>query len=244
MSQLPSLSDGSLLNGRVAYAQPHSGYRTGIEPVLLAASIPARPGEHVIEAGTGAGAGLLTLAARVDGIFGLGLERDRLMAAIAAQNLAANAFTSIRIAQQDVVGWAPDRAYHHAFANPPWHGEDGTPSPIEGRQAAKMAAPGLLQNWARALAAGLRHRGTLSLILPAAALSQGMLALAEAGCAETTLQPLWPRRGQPAKIVILRGVYGGRGPCRVLPGLVLHNQDGTYTEEAERILRAGEALAL
>ena len=61
-------SDGCLLDGRVRYAQPASGsdgYRTGIEPVLLAASIPAQAGQRVLEAGVGAGAGLICLAARV-----------------------------------------------------------------------------------------------------------------------------------------------------------------------------------
>ena len=57
-------TEGTLLGGRVRYAQPARGYRTGIEPVLLAAAVPAVPGQAVLEAGTGAGAALLCLAAR------------------------------------------------------------------------------------------------------------------------------------------------------------------------------------
>ncbi|HJS85951.1 MAG TPA: SAM-dependent methyltransferase, partial [Acetobacteraceae bacterium] len=59
------VTGGTLLGGRVRYAQPAEGFRSGIEPVLLAAAVPARPGECVLEGGSGAGAGLLCLAARI-----------------------------------------------------------------------------------------------------------------------------------------------------------------------------------
>jgi tRNA1Val (adenine37-N6)-methyltransferase len=75
----------------VSYRQPIDGYRTGIEPVLLAASVPARSGQRVVEAGTGAGAGLLCLLARVAGLSAIGIERDADMAALARRNLADNA---------------------------------------------------------------------------------------------------------------------------------------------------------
>jgi tRNA1(Val) A37 N6-methylase TrmN6 len=52
-------TDGHLLGGRVIYRQPATGFRSSIEPVLLAASVPSTPGEHILEAGTGHGAALL-----------------------------------------------------------------------------------------------------------------------------------------------------------------------------------------
>jgi len=85
---------GSLLAGRVVYSQPRRGFRSGIEPVLLAAAVPARAQERVIEAGCGAGAGLLCLAARLPGIGGLGIERDPALAALAARNIAANGWAA------------------------------------------------------------------------------------------------------------------------------------------------------
>ena len=75
-----------LLDGRVRHDQPAAGHRTGIEPVLLAASIPARAGARVLEGGAGSGAALLCLAHRVPGIIGLGLEIDPALAAIASAN--------------------------------------------------------------------------------------------------------------------------------------------------------------
>ena len=235
------LIEGTLLGGRVRYAQLETGYRTGLEPVLLAASVPASPGDHVVEAGTGAGAGLLCLAARVSGLTGSGLERDPALAAVAAANLQANAHTGIQAVCVDVLAWQPDRFFDHAFANPPWHDPDGTPSPDVGRAAAKRASPGLLGAWTASLAAALRPRGTLSLIVPAACLGEAVVALTAAKCAEIALVPLWPRAGSAAKLMILRGIRLGRGPCTMLPGLPLHADEG-YSPVAEAVLRHGAPL--
>jgi tRNA1Val (adenine37-N6)-methyltransferase len=54
--------------------------------------------------------------------------------------------------------------------------------------------------------------------------------------------PLWPKAGRPAKLLLLRGVKGGRMPFRVAPGLVLHTDDGRFTPEADAVLRLGRAL--
>ena len=228
----------------MSYRQPVAGYRTGIEPVLLAASVPAQPGDRVVEAGTGAGAGLLCLGARVGQLRGLGVERDPTMAAIARVNLAANSQDGLAVLSEDITEWQADAAYDHAFANPPWHSDTGTASPEPGRRLAKIAGRDLLSRWSLSLARALRGRGTLTLILPASLLPQGLAAFAAAGCAETTVVPFWPRVGEAARLIVIRGIRGGRGPSLLAPGLVLHSSDGRYTAEADRILRSGEALRL
>jgi tRNA1(Val) A37 N6-methylase TrmN6 len=232
---------GTLLGGRLRYHQPDSGYRTGLEPVLLAASIPARAGDAVLEAGCGAGAGLLCLAARVPGITGTGVERDPALADLAAENFIANGFATVRAIAGDITVWRADAPFDHAFANPPWHEADSTASPSPARRAAKQAAPGLLAAWVAAMARALRPRGTLSLILPAACLTEALMALAAAKCRGTTLLPLWPAQGKSAKLLILRSIRLGNGPDRVVPGLTLHDAE-SLTPAAEAILRHAAPL--
>jgi tRNA1Val (adenine37-N6)-methyltransferase len=239
------VSAGHLLGGRVRYAQPRAGFRTGIEPVLLAAAVPARAGERVLEAGTGAGAALLCLGARVLGIGGVGIERDGMLAALAERNLAANGVADrFSIVTADLAALPELGAFDHACANPPWHDPGGTASPIPAREAAKRAAPGLCGRWVELLSARLRPRGSLTLILPAGSLATPVSALAGADCGSTALLPLWPKPGAPAKLILLQAVKGSAGPSRVLPGLTLHRPDGGYTEEAEAILRHGAPLPL
>ncbi len=237
-------SDGTLLAGRLHYTQPAKGYRTGIEPVLLAAAVPARPGERVIEAGTGAGAGLLCLSARLPGVVAIGIERDADLAALASRNLAANGFASAAVltaALAEVSASAIGGVADHGMANPPWHDAAGTPSPNPTREAAKRATAGLLGDWATSLARLLRPRGTLSTILPAEQFTSAAQALRGAGFGAISLFPLWPRQGVAARFIILRGSKAARGADRVHAGLALHDGAG-FSDAAEAVLRNGAAL--
>jgi len=237
-------TDGGLLDGRVRYAQPAEGFRSGIEPVLLAAAIPARAGDRVLEGGSGAGAGLLCLAARVAGIVGLGIERDPSLAALAQRNATANGQANLTFLAASVEAIPESGPFNHAFANPPYHLAVGTPSPLRDRADAKHAPADLLATWATSLARHLRPRGTLTLIASAADLPACLAALAAARCGSGALFPLWPRQGRPAKLALLQGVKGGRGSFRVLPGLVLHRDGSAYTPEAEAVLRNASALPI
>ncbi len=232
-----------LLGGRVSYTQPAEGFRAGIEAVLLAAAIPARAGEHVLEGGSGAGAALLCLAARVPDLHGLGVERDPCLVSLAARNAEANGAAGLAFLAADITAMRDPGTFDHAFANPPYHHPEGTASPLSARAQAKRGEPGLLAAWARALAAPLRHRGTLTFILPAGSLPECLVAMAAAGCAASAVLPLWPKQDRPAKLVLVRGVKGGRAPLLLLPGLVLHEADGGYTPAAEAILRGLGHLA-
>jgi tRNA1(Val) A37 N6-methylase TrmN6 len=233
---------GTLLGGRVRHDQPRDGHRTGIEPVLLAAAIPARAGERVLEGGSGAGAALLCLAHRVPGIAGVGVERDPALVEMARANAGACGAAGLAFVAGDLAELLVDGVFDHAFANPPWHLAAATASPDAGRDAAKRGAPGLFAVWARALSRTLRHHGTLTLVVAAARLPDCLAALAASGCGSPAVLPLWPKPRRDAKLVLLRGVKGGRGACRVLPGLTLHEPGGGYTEAATTVLRDGAAL--
>ncbi len=234
-------SSGGLLGGRVSYRQLVSGHRTGFEPVLLAASVRARPGDWVLEAGTGAGAGILCLAARVAGVRAVGLERDAVLTALAAENFGRNGFGDCFAVQGDAGRPPFGPVFHHVMANPPWYDARGTPPPDARRALAHMAAPELLTAWMKALVACLRPRGRVTFILPAAALGAAAAGLRAARCGGLSVWPLWPRVGVPAKTIIVSAILGSRTADSLHHGLVLHDAAG-ITGEAEAILRDGAAL--
>lgn len=237
------LTEGTLLAGRVRYWQPREGYRTGIEPVLLAAACPARAGERVLELGTGAGAALLCLGARVPGVRGAGVELDPALAALARRNLAANGMDCIAVAEADAAAFEADAPFDHAMSNPPWHDPASTASPMPGRRRAKQAGSGLLAAWCRAAARALRPGGTFTLALPAALTGQAFAALAEAGLGAPALFPLWPREDRPARLVLVQARSNARGSARVLPGAVLHAGAG-WSAWAEGVLRDAAVIGL
>lgn len=236
-------TEGRLLDGRVRYAQPLDGYRTGIEPVLLAASVPARAGERVLEAGTGAGAGLLCLAARVPGVEGVGVEVDPAMADLARQNVAANGYAGISVATADIAAWRGD-GFDHIFSNPPWHGPADTLPPGARRRLATHEGAASLEQWIAALRRALRPAGSLTVLVPARQAARALAALEGEGVGRLTLFPLWPKPGRDAKLALLRGYAARRGPGRIAPGLVLHDTDGAFSGRAQSLLRDGAALPI
>lgn len=237
------VTQGHLLGGRLRYAQPKDGYRTGIEPVLLAASVPARPGERVLEAGTGAGAGLMCLAARVPGVVGAGVEIDPAMAELARRNIAANGFDGLEIVTGDVARLALG-PFDHAFANPPWHDERSSGSPIARRRRAKQESGPRLAGWIAALARMLKPGGSLTLILPAAQIDRACAAAGAGGLGEFVEHPLLPKNDRPAKLALLQSRRGYDRPGRVAAGTVLHLDDGAFTPMIDAVLRQGEAMVI
>ena len=55
--------------------------------------------------------------------------------------------------------------------------------------------------------------------------------------------PLWQKVGRPAKRVVLRARKGVATRLTLLPGLVLHQDDGSYTADAQAVLAEAAALA-
>ncbi|MGK7870197.1 tRNA1(Val) (adenine(37)-N6)-methyltransferase [Falsiroseomonas sp. E2-1-a20] len=239
----PELTEDALLGGRVRLQQRRDGLRAGHDAVLLAAAVPARPGDVVLEAGCGSGAVFLCLLARVPGLSVVAVERDAGLAALARENAARSGFADVvTVLEGDVADAALRTALPrvaHAFANPPYW-PAGTPPPGALRAGATHADDVPLVAWASFLAARLAHQGSVTLVLPAARFADGLGALAGAGCGSLALLPLWPRQGAAARRVLLAGRRGGRGPARVLPGLVLHGEGAG----ADPVLRDAAALPI
>lgn len=240
---MEAVTEGGLLGQRVIYKQLRDGHRSGFEPVLLAACVPARPGESVLEAGTGAGAALLCLGARVPGLRGVGVERDPVLAALANENFKINNLEDFSAIRGDA-GALPflAQSFNHVLANPPWFGADSTASPDARRDLAHRAGADTLRGWVAGLTRVVKPLGSVSLILPAASFSAAAAALRAGKCGGITLIPLWPRAGVAPKMVILTARKASRAADKVLPGLVLHDAAG-ITPQAQAVLRDGKGLA-
>ena len=237
LPSLPATTRGTLLRGRLCYSQFAQGYRTGLEPVLMAAAIPAKPGQNILEIGCGAGAGLLCLFQRVAGLSGTGVEQDSATAELARLNLHANGQHNTRILNASFPDGLdlPD-SFDHCMANPPWHPGNSSASPTPRRDLARRRGPQPLDRWVRGSAAVLRHKGSLTLALPAALADQAMMAMLTAGFGGIMLYPFWPKAGREARIVLVQARLGVRSPSRVMPGLVLHEADGAFTATTRSVL--------
>ena len=243
------MTEDTLLDGRVRLRQRRGGYRVAIDPVLLAAAVPARDGERVLDAGAGTGAAALCLAARVGGVLVTGLELVGEHLRLARENVALNGLSGrIEIVAGDVARPPAELAagaYDHVMANPPHLPAAGArPSPDPGKAAANVEGDADLAAWIGFCLSMAREGGTVTLIHRADRAAEVTAALAR-GAGDLVTLPLLPAKGEAAKRVIVQAGNGaGAGEPRVAPGLVLHAGDGGYTEAAEAVLRGGAALDL
>ena len=241
------------LGGRLEIVQPKIGHRAGSDAVFLAAAVAVAPGHSVLDAGAGAGAAGLCVLARVPEAKVTAVEIDEAQAGLARENAARNGFADrFEAIAADLTGPAKALAnagfqregYDHVMANPPFYFEDQVrESPDASRLAAHVMARGELERWVRFLTTAAAPRGTITVIHRADCLGV-LLELFEERFGDLAIYPLFPRADEPAGRVILQGRKNSRAKMRLLTGLVLHEADGTYTKEAEAVLRGGAALDL
>jgi tRNA1(Val) A37 N6-methylase TrmN6 len=237
-----STAESALLGGRVRLRQPVKGYRAGMDAALLAAAVAAEPGQRVIEAGCGAGAVLMQIAARHPGVALTGLERDPAMAALARENAVLNAATATILEGDVAAGFrALDLPpFDWAVSNPPFFDDPGALRvPAEGKRGAWMADDGL-KAWTTFLLKSVREGGRIVVIHRADRLAD-LLALLGETAGSFAVRGVHPHADEPAKRVLVQAIKTGKAPLRLLPPLVLHDRsDAKHTAEAEAILR-GEA---
>jgi tRNA1(Val) A37 N6-methylase TrmN6 len=231
------LTEDLLLGGRVRLRQPREGYRAAIDPVVLAAAVGARPGERVLDLGTGTGAAALCLMARVEDLAVVGLEIDPPTAALARENAALNHRDRFTVREGDVARLPHDlRGFDRVMANPPYleAGRSDPPSDA-GRRRAHVDQEGLAA-WVEAALTAASTGGTVTLIQRADRLAE-LLSLLLGRAGAIVVAPLWPKAGHEAKRVVVEARKGVRTPLRLHSGLVLHAPDGRYAPAADAILR-------
>ena len=240
----PETVENALLGGRVRLRQPAKGYRAGMDAALLAAAVAAEPGQRVIEAGCGAGAVLMQIAARRPDAVLTGIERELAMAALGRENAALNG-ANARIVEGDV--GAGFRAldlppFDWAISNPPFFDDPGAlRAPAPGKRGAWMADDGL-KAWTGFLLKAVREGGRIVVIHRADRLAD-LLGLLGDKAGSFAVRPVHPHADEPAKRVLVQAIKTGKAPLRLLPPLVLHDRGGAkHSAKAEAILRGEAAL--
>ena len=122
MKLRPSECIDHFMDGRLKVIQSKDGYRFSIDAILLSEFVTIRPGDVVVDLGTGCGIILLVmlLTKPVGHVFGLEIQKE--MASQAARNAALNGFKTV---MEVIIGDIrnPPMARKRTdvvICNPPW----------------------------------------------------------------------------------------------------------------------------
>ncbi len=252
MMPATGLSWDAMLGGRLHVWQPRNGYRAATDPVLLAAFVPARAGERVLDLGCGVGTAGLCLARRVPGLDLHGLEIQPVYADLAERNARENDLgLTVHLADLDTMPAALRRlSFDHVLLNPPYHCATGaTPARDSGRDRANREGSAGLAAWISAGVRRLRPGGRIAIIQRSTRLGEILAALGT-GCGAVEILPLAAREGRAASRVLVRARKARRSALVLCYPLTLHQgrshlRDGNdYTEQAESVLRDMKELVV
>ncbi len=238
-----------LLDGRLLLHQQDKGHRVGTDAILLAAAAPPLPGGLIVDVGAGVGAVGLILAQANSCAEVVLLEKNPQSAELSRQNVAANDLAArARVFEADLFDFPARKAAGLAetadlvVTNPPFlKPGQSRPSPDAARAMAHVLDEGGIEKWLQAALALLKPGGVFVAIHRADALGD-LLAGVAGRLGGLEILPVYPKRGEAATRLILRGRKGAKTPLSLLPGLVLHEDDGRFTPRAQDLHRKGLRL--
>lgn len=236
----------AFLDGRVQAWQPSKGYRAGVDTVMLAAAVPAKDGQSVLELGSGVGVAARCLLWRVPSVSVTCVEREPAFIHLARRNFEGLDVTLIEADVAALPEALRAQSFDYVMMNPPFfdHGMAGAnalKSPAH-QEDMPIAA------WVDVARRRLQPRGVLTLIHRAERLAE--LVQAMVGFGEVTILPIVARQGRAAQRVIVTARKSAKTGSVLLPPFVMHDgavhlRDGDdYSDEARAVLRDGAAIPL
>lgn len=238
-----------VLDKKLALRQAPQGFRTSLDSVMLGASCPAKSGQSILDLGCGVGSAGLCALWRVKKatLTGIDIQGDHID--IAEQNAALNNMSERAAFTQGDIRTLETTKADHIICNPPYQ-ESGkhlhSPTEAKAKAMGHTEEDMAIQDWVTCAFNYIKGQGSFTLIHEAGRLDDILHALYSKNSGKrfgsVEIFPLWPKKGIPAKRIIVRGWKHKKSPATMHSGLILHKKDGAYTAETEKVLRNGKAL--
>ncbi len=220
--------------------QKTSGFRFGMDAVLLSDFAQARADAVVADFGTGTGILPLLLWGRGKGTRFECFELQPAMAEMAQRSMALNGLSERIHVHNASVEEAPQLfspcSVDLIVCNPPY----GTPgatlrNPSAAKNVARHQDERGLKPWFTAAYQLLRGRGRMALIYPAPMMLALMNDLARAALTPKRFRLVYPRADKPANLALIEAVKDARPTLQPEPPLIVYEADGSLTPELKRI---------
>lgn len=242
-------------DGAFEVLQPKgSGHRSGLDALLLAASLQKDASGDIADLGAGTGAAGLAALNLNSQLNLVAVEKNPELVELVQQSLLLAANTDLRdrikILQADVTLSGVKRletglnqdSMDHVIMNPPYNSASERVSPDPERAEAHTLGDGGLDPWLRTAAAITRPGGTLVLIYRTQNLGD-VLACCQGRFGGLEILPVHSRADEASKRMIVRGTRSSRAPMSIVPGFTVHKADGSFTREAKAIFDGKARLA-
>ncbi len=225
--------------GVVRIEQPQKGFRFTQDSILLADFCRIKPGDSVLEPGSGTGIISLLLAKKFPKARFVADEIEPQAYDLLCRNIEKNGLQDhISPAGRDIRyldrSFSPD-CFDVIVANPPYtkYGS-GKTSPFAERQTARQDRMASLDVWIN-LHTMLKNGGRYFLIFPAPRTAELMSLMREKKLEPKRLRFVHPLHHKPASLVLIEAVKAAGTGIEVLPPLIVHGANGGNSEEMRQI---------
>lgn len=236
-----SLDD--LQNG-YSIIQSEKGFRYGMDAVLLSGYASVRPGEKVLDMGTGTGILPILLAAKTPGESFTGLEIQEKSACMARRSVAYNGLQDrIRIVTGDIKEAAAvfgPASFDVVVSNPPYMtGNHGLLNAEQSRAIARHEVLCTLEDLVRETARVLTSRGRFYLVHRPFRLAEIISVLKAYHLEPKRMRLVYPYVDKEPNMVLLEACRGGNPRIQVEKPLIVYEKPGVYTDEIREIYGDG-----
>ncbi|MBR6012962.1 MAG: tRNA1(Val) (adenine(37)-N6)-methyltransferase [Selenomonadaceae bacterium] len=219
--------------------QNKSEFCFSMDSVLIAHFPKFKKNFKVLDLGTGTGVIPLLAADEVAEI--CAVELNSRMAETARRNVELNNLSKkISVVEGDYRlhrDLFSAESFDLVIANPPYVPiKNGETNKIHGAAAARHELTATLEDVVTAARYVLKFHGSFCMIHLAARLCEIVDALHRHQFEMKRLQIIQPKINRDANLIMIEAVVGGKpGNLKILPPLVVHNEDNSYTDEIKKI---------
>ena len=223
-------------DGELAIWQRTTGYRFGLDALLLATDLPDLPDEPtIVDLGAGQGPVGLTIAHHYPDARVVCIERQKSLLELLHRNIAENDLDNVEVIAGDLRDHRDIFTPHSAdlvLCNPPYYPTGSRrPSPVEERAVARHELHGDLGDFVAASAYVLSQRGWLQMFTPPMRMMDAMTAAESTDLRPVSLRFYHADADDDAYLIQYRWRRGGAPDFAIRPPLYIYQAPGLYSPE-------------
>lgn len=225
--------------------QDKKAYRFAIDSVLLANFVKAKPKDRIIDLGTGSGVIALLLSAKTQAREIVGLELEHEAAERAKRSVEMNGLKErVVIVEGDLKNATQifgRESFNVVVSNPPYmRVEEGKISPDAALAMARHELAATLSDVVKAATGLLSFGGRFFMVYRTLRLADALWEMKNEALEPKIIRFIHPKAGDAPNLFLIMAKKGGGPGVKILPPLVVYNDDGNYTDEILNIYGKAE----
>ncbi len=237
----------TLLGGKVKIVQFQKGVKVSSDAVLLASVVDEKLSsrvKNVLDVGVGGGGISLCLLSRFPHLKITGIDVQDEMLDIVKQSIIENGFQEkFSVLKENILNPSSsfkEKEFDLVITNPPYYKGHISPDKVKAMAHSEQGLD--LVEWITMCIKRLRTKGTFAIVHKAERLDDILFALKKNGMGKIEIVLLYSKEKEVANRVLIRAVKSSKTPSIIYSPVILHCDDGKYTEQAKEVFENSRSI--